>query len=493
MKLRHVLGAGIALSVAISVLGAIAGPAWRPRTLEDGLEVTGQDTAVATVPGAAEVGTYEYTEELRSVQLDGAEVTALVRTPVGAGSDLPAVVFLHGAGTATYEGFAQQAEDLASAGVVTVVPDKRMDTYTTLHRDYLAMAADYTESVDLALSLPEVGSVGLYSESEGCYVAPVMAAQDARIAFSIMVSPPVVMPYRQSAFATDAYLTNVGVPASLYRVIPRALGVTPPFGWLSYGLFDPEPYQQRQTQPTFVAYGTADASMPLVQGALQLTEDLAVAGNDQWTVRYYGGANHGIRVNGALAAGFTQDLADWIHGLPESATDSVRVAGDSPTQVHRADDVPTPRWYLNGVFLLITPAAIAAVTAGGAVAGGALWLRRRGGEHHLHRQVAGWLAAGTAATALTWAGYALYVKRVAYLAFNYLTDPPFTYGAYAVEQVAAVGAAVLVGGAALAAWQHKVKGADAVVVGLNVAGSVGALVLLAYFSGFPDITGGFGL
>lgn len=79
------------------------------------------------------------------------------------------MVFLHGAGTQTIEGFAEQAGALASAGVTTLVPSKPVEDYSLTSRDYPAMAADYGRSVDYLAGLDGVDSrrIGVYAESEG--------------------------------------------------------------------------------------------------------------------------------------------------------------------------------------------------------------------------------------------------------------------------------------------------------------------------------------
>ena len=111
-------------------------------------------------------------------QADGKVVPALLRRPVGAGRDTPGVVFLHGAGTHTIEGFAEQAEALASAGATTLVPSKPMEDYSLTERDYTAMAADYARSVAYLRALDGVdpARVGLYAESEGGYPGVVFKA-----------------------------------------------------------------------------------------------------------------------------------------------------------------------------------------------------------------------------------------------------------------------------------------------------------------------------
>ena len=137
--------------IVLAVLGAVMGPQWDPVPLADPLEVQSADTAIG---GAPEPGRYDVRTSVVTVQLDGAEVEAQISEPVGAHGDRPGIVFVHGAGTGRFsDAFVRQAHDLAASGVVTMVPNKRLDTYTTRHRDYPAMARDYEASVGLLIRL----------------------------------------------------------------------------------------------------------------------------------------------------------------------------------------------------------------------------------------------------------------------------------------------------------------------------------------------------
>jgi uncharacterized protein len=335
-------------AVVLAVLGAVMGPEWSPVPMTDPLVVQSSSTAI---DGAPELSSYAVETSVLTIELDGAEVQAQLHMPVGVTGDVPAVLFVHGAGTGTYElAFVEQAEALAAAGIATLVPDKRLDTYTTRHRDYVAMAADYLRSFDVLRTLPGVDPdrVGVYAESEGAWIAPVMAVDQPEIAFVALVSAPVVPPRQQAAFAVDSYLRNTGVPQQVFRAIPRAVGMSLPGGGFEYADFDVSPYQRQMTQPVLVAYGTADASMPLVQGAEQIIRDLAIAGNTDCTVRYYRGADHGIRVDEEVAPAFLRDLSGWVAGLPETASGWPRIAGDQPEQLYWAAPVPTPRWFGDG-------------------------------------------------------------------------------------------------------------------------------------------------
>lgn len=486
------------------MLGAIIGPAWRPRELVSNVEPATPETGIDS-EDSVPIGTYEFTTEVHDVDLGDTTITALVRTPVGVEGDLRAVVFMHGAGTKDRDGFVEQAELLASAGIVTVVPDKRMDTYSTAHRDYYQMGVDYGRSVTLAAALPGVTTVGIYAESEGAFSAPMLANEHPDVEFVVLVSPPVVPARQQATFATDNYLRNVGVPSALYRTIPRIFGATIPFGWLEYADFDVTPHQQRMVQPTLLAYGTDDESMPLVQGTEQLRDDLAVAGNHHLTVRYYAGANHGIKLGPrddlVLAPDFAQGLADWIRGYDSMELAAADIAGAQPHQTYRADPLPHVRWFLSGNALVGTHIAAVGLLAVGAAAGGVQWLvrrnRRRAGfaPESMPRDVAIRLAGAGLVTVATWGVFGVYMKRVADLAFGYGTDPTWTYGVYAGQHVVAVGAAGLLA-AALAQGHIKraeITGSNRVVFVTTASGAFALLVLAAYWGGFPDITGGLGI
>nr|NLD41680.1 prolyl oligopeptidase family serine peptidase [Actinomycetales bacterium] len=462
------IGAGLLLTVVIAFLGALLGPTWQPRPYESVMLPT-SDTSIAPGHTLPSVGTYEWTTTETELELaPGATVTVRVREPIGAGDGLPAVVFLHGAGTAVHTGFAAQAEALASAGIVTVVPDKRMDTYTTAHRDYAASAADYHASVVLARSLQSVdpARVGVYGESEGAYIAPIVAAEDEDVAFVVLVSAPVVPPRQQAAYAVHTYLEATGVPEPIFRLIPRALGAEFPLGVVDYVDFDPQPYQQRLSQPVLVVYGTGDNSMPQAQGAAQIIGDAAVAGNDAVTVRYYEGANHGIRLGtseGPLAPGFAEDLARWIGGLPETGEVEPRVAGADPNQDIWAERPPAPPAFLSGNLMVASHLLPALVLAIGLVTGAVAAIRSRmlgrswrtpsggkaGAVHHPMLTV--YLGTAAVLALTTWYVWINYVIAIGALATSYQQDPAVSFGGYAAENQVATAASFTLG-IALFVW-----------------------------------------
>lgn len=431
-----------AILVTLALTGAVAGPAWEPEPVVDHLEPATGSTAIGgTSVADGEPGDYGVRESAVTIPLaDGLEVGGLLREPDGAPDEArPGIVFVHGAGTGmAADAFTLAATALASAGITTLVPDKRLDNYSTRHRDYEAMALDYAYSVSYLREVPGVdpASVGLYAESEGAWVSPVMMVDDPRLAFQILVSAPVVPPRQQAAYAVDNYLRNTDVPAGVFRAIPRAVGMRLPGGGFEYADFDVRPWLREQTAPILAVYGTDDASMPLEQGARELLADA-----DDVTVRFYDGANHGINVETpdglVLHPDFAADVAGWVLGLPATASAPPQVAGAQPEQLYLAAPVPQPQWYGDGDWLVGV-----VVTAGGLLVGGPLLVggavltgrlaRRRSGRPGvrlapgLRAPLAG-LAVGAAATTI---GLVVYLAAVARLALEYEKDALVVQGGW---------------------------------------------------------------
>ena len=494
------LVASVALGVVLlAVIGAVMGPRWDPTPLAEEIEIESVGTAIGEAPALA---TYDVRTVEVTVPLDGTSVRARISLPVGAPEPAPAVLFVHGAGTGKFSrAFTEPARALAAAGVVTMVPDKRLDTYTTSHRDYVAMARDYLHSVELLRDRPEVDPdrVVVYAESEGGWIAPIMAAEDPRIEGLVLVSSPVVPPRQQAAFAVDAYLRNTGVPQAVFRAIPRAVGMSMPGGGFEYADFDVRPWQEQVTQPVLVVYGTGDASMPIVQGALQIRRDVAVAGNDDVTVRYYDGANHGIRVGGRVVPTYLDDLAGWVHGQPETADAAPRVAGAAPTQTYVAGPVPQPGWLRDGTVLLglVLGALGLLVVSATAVGTTRVVQRATAGRRARHdaapprryaRGVAGRLALVAGTTVVTAVALVWYVVSVARLAVDYERNAWIVQGGWVAVRllgIAAVVAAVLLARRVHDARQDGDVVAPGVVrtvaAGGVVLGSAVLLVVLAYW------------
>lgn len=505
----HRTAGGVVVSLLVlSLVGTLAGPRWSPTPVHTDLAPTTSDTAIGGDVDTPALGTYEVeTTTVEVTQADGETLPAVLRRPKGLTGATRAVVFMHGAGTHTAWGFAEQAESLASTGVTTLVPSKPMEDYSTTSRDYVSMAADYARSVAWlrAQDFIDPDQVGIYAESEGDFPGVVLAAQDQRIAFLVLASAPVVLLRQQASFAAVNYLENVGVPSALLTVIPRVLGSKEiPGGGFDYVDFDARSYEERVTAPVLMLYGTGDSSMPLVQGPETVRDAIAANGNTSLTVRYYDHANHGLKLgnstDGDLAPGVARDLARWVDGLPVTGTASPQVAGATPVQDFSATTPGATRWYASGDLM------VGAILSGFLllIAAGLVWLLgqaprlvgRRG--LHLPDPVGRWTGALALSVTASWVLYLAYIVAVARLAISYESNPWLSYGGWVVAQLAALGTLVLLVKLVSRAWHvrgHERHGRDeggrwltvpsGAVLALALAGAVVLLIDLSYWGLFP--------
>ncbi|MEE8736374.1 alpha/beta hydrolase family protein [Bifidobacterium subtile] len=364
-RIISIAAASIVLLVLCALLGDAMTPDWRVAPLTDAADsaktagqrgknsssdrvaVESPDTAIA-VRGlhTSQEGRYEVKETHLRIRLTAsATVNALLREPVDAAGRRPACLFIHGAGTGkASEVYGDIASAMASAGIVTLVPDKRLDNYTTFQRDYIAMARDYVTSLAVLKGRGDVDSarVGLYAESEGTWIASAMTHDHPDLAFMILTSPPIVPGRRQMAMAASNYMTHIGAPKPMAQNVTKFIGMDFSMLGLRYADFPAERYLDALTMPLLVNYGTEDLSMPIEQGAATLREDAHRAGNDNVTVRYYP-ANHQMRVGARtsqpglpLDGHYTHDLENWLNAVTAGASandwSTPMIAGTQPHQ-----------------------------------------------------------------------------------------------------------------------------------------------------------------
>ncbi|QGH69549.1 S9 family peptidase [Pseudactinotalea sp. HY158] len=479
----------LVVATILGVSGALAGPRWAPTEMHRTIIPT---TADVRIGGTEQSPVGTYTVRVEPIRIDLGEVTVdgLLFLPEGAPAG-PGVVFMHGAGTGEPEAFAPHGQALASAGIRVLVPAKRLDDYSTRERNYPSMAQDYLVSWRyLRERVPGVDPdrVGFYAESEGAWIAPIAAADEPDVAFLMLISAPVVPPREQAAFATANYLRNTHVPRGVFRAIPRALGAQIPGGGFEYVDFDVLPYLRQVDVPVLMAYGTDDASMPIVQGALIVIDTLAAHGNDAVTVRYFDGADHGLMIDEQLAPGFTTVLSSWTLGLPATASAPPQIAGDRPEQEYRAAAVPSPAWFASGDMLVWSIIGSFLLVVAGLGLGAVSLVRRRSPAAAVGRLA---VAAGLAALAVV-TTFVAYIAQIATLAMNYHLDDTVVIGGWILVQLLGI-FAVVVGVVSVRAAMHARRAGTYFTVTDKVSwwathvGSLALLLVAAYWGVFPAV------
>ncbi|WP_346427467.1 alpha/beta hydrolase [Bifidobacterium sp. SO4] len=324
-RIARITVVALTLLLVFSALGWAMMPRWDIRPYDNHLTVATSnpdiEPANASIPHE---GRYRTRETNITVDVgDGVTLPAVLREPVDAPGPRPACLFIHGSGTSGAEDFGDIANAMASAGIVTLVPAKRNDDYTVLHRDYARFAHEYGKALDVLRGTDGVNpaATGIYAESEGTWIATILASSRKDIAFAALTSAPVFKGREQMAMAVSAYAKQAGAPKPVIKDIAKLMSLDyAPFD-LAYADFDADRYLSTLTMPVLVSYGTYDTAMPIEQGAQRIMTAAHRAGNDDVTIRYFAG-NHQMRAGQGLftpglplADGYTQALENWVNGV----------------------------------------------------------------------------------------------------------------------------------------------------------------------------------
>ena len=315
----------LVLTALLCAFGMACTPRWQVEPFTNHIAVHSPSTSIqATGVVTPQEGRYQVKETHITIQLSGrVKTVAIVREPIGASEGHAACLFMHGSGTGkSSEAYGDIARAMATAGITTLVPDKRLDNYSMLSRDYVSSANDYAKSLRVLRSWPGVDAAktGIYAESEGTWIATVLTHEHPDLAFAILTSSPVVSGRQQMAMAATSCLKAAGAPDAIIHIIPKLTSLSVDNVGPNYADFNAAYYRRSLTMPLLINYGTQDTAMPIEQGARLLTQAANAAGNHNVTLRYYN-ANHQMRTgslsapNLPLASHYTHDLEDWVNAV----------------------------------------------------------------------------------------------------------------------------------------------------------------------------------
>ncbi|MDY5133359.1 alpha/beta hydrolase family protein [Actinotignum urinale] len=478
----------------LGVIGINMGPHWDPKPINQRVISQTKNTKIGSClgSGCTPTQTYETEREMREVRLrDGVTVPVEVTKPLSGEGKRPGMLFIHGTGTDKPSAFRREANLIASTGIITYVPQKRIDNYSTLHRDYLALARDVNDVFNQMIVASDIDAdkSGIYSVSEGCFVSPIVAATNPAIKYVAFISAPVLPIRSQGSYAAQTYMQSIHAPERFSNNLKKILGQNFGAGNLEYFDFNPSPYQQEIHVPVMMLYGTGDKSMPVEQGPVAMREDLRKAGNENLTIRYYEGHDHGLQDKKKKISGQAmQDVSDWVNTLPESSHAEPRIAGDQPDQGFAVPPIvaeslmPIP-------YLLMLYATVPVLLVLALVMSIVACLRRKGRTvSDILRMLSPSMASGAVLLA-TLLAYVWYIKQVAYTALNYLQNDLIIRGGFIAVTLLACCA---VGAGIRALWKSREMWADIslpvkMAMILNFAWQIGALAILTYLNVFPTL------
>lgn len=325
-------------------------------------------------PGCS-IGDSDFSEE--EIRFSNGEVNleGTLLTPDGEGP-FPAVVFLHGSGPMSREGFRPYAEAFAGMGFASLFYDKRGagssggSWFTSSLDD---MAGDAAKAVELLRSRGKIDpdQIGFWGISQAGWVAPVAAAKDGNIGFMILISGGGASPLESELFSyrnefekagldkneitsalglmddyfhfletgagREEFVSDLerlrkgtypglsGVPEEMRVEFANLIeGIIPSEGnlsnWSWVAAHDPLPYIRRLRCPLLLMFGELDMDHPTELAIEEWKEGLQEAGNDRYTIRVFEGAGHGIRMregnsgNGRapFAEGYRETQYEWL-------------------------------------------------------------------------------------------------------------------------------------------------------------------------------------
>ena len=281
----------------------------------------------------------------------------------------PAVVMVHSSGNQSRNGpnayFRLIANLLAASGITTLVYDKRGvgdSTGSWFTATYADLAGDLRAAVDAVRRVAGVdpARVGIWSLSQGGWVAPMVAAMDERVRFLALISAAATSPAQQEIARVSAVMRAAGssdadaAAASNYlQVYFDVVAGTRPWSdlqaemtrtanarWVAYvprpsneraARWDPEPATLNPAAifrgvraPVLAVHGADDVDVPASVNSPLFARLSAHRSSRQ---QIFPRADHYLLVRitdpdreyRLLSPGYLSLLVDWIHGQSDTA------------------------------------------------------------------------------------------------------------------------------------------------------------------------------
>jgi pimeloyl-ACP methyl ester carboxylesterase len=300
-----------------------------------------------------------------------------------------AVVLIHGSGPETRDGggyLKDVAVSFATRGIACLTYDKR--GVGASQGDWMLatlddLAGDAVAGFDLLAEREEIDPrrIGVWGFSQGGWIAPLAAVRSGRAAFVVSVSGNAVSPAIQEMYRIEAELRADGFSetditdalalgklahdvvrtgrgqeqlVNAYRKVwdPRALWLDyvgiplspdqlaaagdETWRWARHVLFyDPAPTLERIRVPVLAIFGTLDRKTPFRESAAGFERCLSGRPDADLTIRFFPGANHGLRVAQTGGRRESNDSLPYVSGYFEAMAEWILAKTRTPGSDHR--------------------------------------------------------------------------------------------------------------------------------------------------------------
>lgn len=295
-----------------------------------------------------------YRIEEITIQHDSIRLASSLYLPTTPGP-YPAIVFHHGAFADTRNVWRFWADHFARMGIATLVYDNRGAGKTNgdPHVGFEDLAGDALACVAHLKTDGRIRGteIGIFSGSQGGWVASIAAARSSDVAFVVMIAGPGDPIARNVLYESESMLRAANFTAAdiakalaaKQRIeariaagasddeIDRSLAEIQGERWVEYigipqrgtwrrtwwrqiGAFDPSANWSRVRIPVLVLDGSLDTRVPVADSHAAFAQAFAKAGNSDFSFLVFSGAGHGLQLETRpiLAPGVVSALSAWV-------------------------------------------------------------------------------------------------------------------------------------------------------------------------------------
>jgi len=214
----------------------------------------------------------------------------------------PAAVVIHGSGASHRDNgwYLTLTEYLQDSGIVVLLPDKRGSEEsagnwrTASFEDLATDTRAAIEYLRVQRSVP-ISGIGVIGMSQGGWIAPLVATQEADLAFLVSVVGSVVTPREQLLYEENHNLRQAGFLPGISNALAyvgsaNVRYLAQPELYELIVDYDPLPYWRDISIDSLALFGAQDTNVPSAESAKRLMS----LNNPRIQVKVYNGSGHAL-------------------------------------------------------------------------------------------------------------------------------------------------------------------------------------------------------